>query len=113
MAFPLLSIAQMPGRQLHELFLLNVVLQLFDGVATRQVLTCWNEGNPLLRASMAVLGPEQALLLFKANACACLVLLRRSSSTRLAIVSLRVAAALYFVLSFVPWSRRLLSLALS
>lgn len=103
----------MPGRQLHELFLLNVVLQLFDGVATRQGLGCWNEGNPLLRASMAVLGPEQALLLFKANACACLVLLRRSSATRLAVASLRMAAALYFVLSFVPWTRRLLSLAWS
>jgi hypothetical protein len=41
------------------------------------------------------------------------VLLRRSSATRLALVSLRVAAALYFVLSFLPWTRRFLSLALS
>jgi len=101
----------MVGRQVHELFVLNVALQLFDGVATLQGLACWNEGNPVLRAAMAVLGVEQALLLFKANACAWLLLLRRSRAPRLALAALRGAAIAYISLSFVPWSTRLLSLA--
>ena len=74
----------MPGRQLHELFLLNLALQLFDGIATHHGLRSWQEGNPVIRAAMQALGNEQALLLFKAQACGWLVLLRRSPAPALA-----------------------------
>ena len=44
----------------HQLFLLNVALQIFDGVATYFGLTTrWNEGNPLLGAAMAQLGVDE------------------------------------------------------
>jgi hypothetical protein len=101
----------MPGRQLHELFLLNLALQLFDGVATLQGHACWNEGNPLIRSTMQILGVEHTLLLFKAQACGCLVLLRRSGAPGLAALGFRIGATFYLGLSFVPWMARFLSLA--
>jgi len=101
----------MPGRQLHELFLLNVTLQLFDGVATSYGLACWREGNPVIRAAIQVLGAEQALLLWKAQACGWLLLLRRSPAPAVAGPALAVGAGLYLGLSFVPWMWRFLSLA--
>ena len=36
-------------RTLHELFVLNVCLQLFDGVATYHGVAHWGEGNPIAR----------------------------------------------------------------
>jgi hypothetical protein len=103
----------MPGRQLHELFLLNIALQLFDGVATAHGLACWHEGNPVIRAAMQVLGAEPALLLWKAQACGWLLLLRRSAAPALAGPALAAGAGLYFGLSFVPWTTRFLSLVWS
>lgn len=100
----------MPGRQLHELFLLNIALQLFDGVATWHGLRCWQEGNPLIRAAIETVGAGQALVLYKAQACACLVLLRLSAAPMLAAWMLAGGAGLYFGLSFFPWMARLLSL---
>ena len=101
----------MASRQTHELFVLNLALQVFDGVATWQGIVHWQEGNPLVRSAMAVLGAEQALLLFKAQACGCLLLLRRSAAPALAGAGLASGAGAYFGLSFVPWMTRLLSLA--
>ena len=101
----------MAASRLHELFVLNVALQLFDGVATWCGVAHWPEGNPLVRAAMGVLGTQQALLLYKAQACACLLLLRRSAAPMLAVPVLRR----YFEelgLSFVPWMTRFLSLAM-
>jgi hypothetical protein len=103
----------MPGRQLHDLFLLNIALQLFDGVATVQGLASWREGNPVIRAAIQALGAEQALLLWKAQACGWLVLLRSSAAPALAGPALAFGAGLYLTLSFVPWMTRLLSLVWS
>ena len=53
--------------RLHQLFLLNLALQLFDGVATYQGLRHhWTEGNPIILASIPYLGTGATLLLFKA-----------------------------------------------
>ena len=100
----------MPGRQLHDLFVLNIALQLFDGVATAHGIACWREGNPVIRAAMQALGAEQALLLWKAQACGWLVLLHRSAAPALAGPALAAGAGLYLSLSFVPWMARFLSL---
>jgi hypothetical protein len=100
----------MTGRQLHDLFVLNLALQLFDGIATHHGLRSWHEGNPVIRAAMQALGPEQALLLFKAQACGWLVLLRRSPVPALAGPALVGGAGLYFALSYVPWMVHFLSL---
>jgi hypothetical protein len=40
----------MRAPQLHELLLLNLALQVFDGVATVHGVRCWDEGNPVAGA---------------------------------------------------------------
>jgi len=97
--------------RLHQLFLLNLCLQLFDGVATYQGLHWhWNEGNPLLVAAMPYLGVGMTLLLFKAKACGFLVVLRRLGDRPLVYESMVVLATVYTFLSFLPWMMRLVSL---
>ena len=96
--------------RLHEIFVLNVALQLFDGVATWQGHLLWGEGNPVLQTIMATLGVGATLLLFKAKACAFLVLLRRCWRHRAAYDALLAVALLYVSLSFVPWMARYVSL---
>jgi hypothetical protein len=100
--------------RLHQLFLLNVSLQLFDGVATYQGLRFnWAEGNPLLLASMPYLGVGTTLLLFKAKACGFLVVLRRLAGRPFVAESLVALATVYVALSFIPWMSRLMSLLLA
>ncbi len=97
--------------RLHQLFLLNISLQLFDGVATYQGLQLhWAEGNPLLAASMPYLGVGCTLLLFKAKACGLLVLLRRCGTRQFVPESMIALATVYTFLSFIPWLGNLLSL---
>ena len=96
--------------RLHQLFLLNITLQLFDGIATWQGVRLWGEGNPMLQASMAALGVEIAILLFKAKACVFLVVLRRCWRYREAHDALLVLATFYASFSFVPWMGRFVSL---
>jgi len=97
--------------RLYQLFLLNICLQMFDGVATYHgVRLNWQEGNPILLAAIPVLGLGQTLLLFKSKACLFLVLLRRVGSHTLVQVSLVAIATVYGLFSFIPWMARLLSL---
>lgn len=98
---------------LDQLFLLNLSLQLFDGVATYQGARIWGEGNPILFHSMAYFGVGVALLLFKAKACGLLVLLRRRGERPVIIASLTVVALCYGVFSFIPWMTRFLYLSLA
>ena len=94
----------------HDLFVLNVALQLFDGVASWQGVQMWGEGNPVLAGLMTMLGVEVTLLLFKANACGFLVLIRRCWRTQLSYDALIGLAALYTGLSLVPWTVHFVSL---
>jgi len=96
--------------RLHQLFVLNVALQLFDGVATWQGATLWGEGNPVMAVVMGSLGVGLGLILFKAKACALLVLLRRCWRHREAYDAMIVLAGCYGTLSFVPWMLRFISL---
>jgi hypothetical protein len=96
----------------HNLFLLNICLQMFDGVATYLgILGGAAEGNPIVAAAMTHLGLGTALLLFKAKACGCLVLLRRLGDTPLAVLALAGVAVVYVTCSFVPWLVQLWALA--
>ena len=99
-----------PESRLHQLFVLNVALQLFDGIATWQGVHLWGEGNPVMQVLMASLGVGLALLLIKAKACIFLVLLRRCWRYREAYEALVVLAAFYTWFSFVPWMARFVSL---
>ena len=60
----------MSTKRVHQLFLLNLCLQIFDGVATYEGLHHhWSEGNPILLQWMPFIGTGATLLLFKAKAC--------------------------------------------
>ena len=97
--------------RLHQLFLLNLSLQLFDGIATWQGLQLhWVEGNPILAASMPYLGVGCTLLLFKAKACGLLVLLRRCGARQFVPESMIALATVYAFFSFIPWLGNILSL---
>lgn len=96
--------------RLHQLFLLNLVLQLFDGIATWQGHFLWGEGNPVLLTLMEWLGVGFTLVLFKAKACAFLVVLRRCWRYREAYDALLVLAICYGTFSFLPWLVRFVSL---
>jgi hypothetical protein len=92
--------------RLHQLFLLNLVLQIFDGVATYLGIHLWGEANPLLAMLMSSFGAGLTLLLFKANACGFLVLLRRLGHHPLVADCLVVLATVYTFFSFIPWMVR-------
>jgi hypothetical protein len=97
---------------LYRLLILNVALQLFDGVATYQGLRLgFKEANPLLVAAFGLLGVGPALLLFKANACGLLVLLHRAAPRPIGVAVMRGLAAIYSVFSLGPWLGKFASLA--
>ena len=97
---------------LYRLLLLNVALQLFDGVATYQGLRLgFKEANPILVAAFGLLGTGPALLLFKAKACGLLVLLHRAAPRHVGVVVMRALAAVYCVFSLGPWLGKFASLA--
>ena len=95
---------------LHQLFVLNVALQLFDGIATWQGHWIWGEGNPFVHVMMTTFGVTLALALFKAKACAFLVVLRRCWRHQEAYDALRVLAVFYTSFSLVPWLVRFMVL---
>ena len=99
-----------PETRLHQVFVLNLVLQLFDGIATWQGVHLWGEGNPFVGFVMTSFGVGLALILAKAMASAFLVVLRRCWRHREAYDALIVLATLYTAFSFVPWMLCLVSL---
>ena len=98
-------------RGIFALVCLNLALQVFDGVATYiGVHAGMAEGNPLLGWALAHVGPGFALLLFKLQACACLILLWHVRRNRLAAPALVFSAAVYAVCSLAPWAAALATL---
>lgn len=98
-------------RGLAALVALNLILQVFDGVATYVGVhhAGFGEGNPLVAWAMNVFGTGPALWLFKLQACACLLLVwQLGTRSRLARPALVLTAALYAVWSVGPWSAALL-----
>src|SRR5262245_61484473 len=102
--------SQHPERGFVALLILNVALQVFDGVATYVGMRSgFHEANPLLAWSFEQLGTAPALFLFKLHACACLLLLWRLRGSRLAAPALGVSAVVYTICSFGPWTAALAS----
>jgi len=105
------ALRAMSTKRLHQLFLLNLCLQIFDGVATYEGLHHhWSEGNPILLQWMPFIGTGATLLLFKAKACGLLVILRRLGDQPFVHEALVMLATVYTFFSFIPWMTRLLSL---
>ncbi len=97
---------------LADLFAVNVLLQIVDGFLTYNALPLgFNEGNPLIGASMLTLGPATALLLFKAKACGLLILVRRGASPVFVARALQGTAIGYAFLAIIPWIGKLLAVA--
>jgi hypothetical protein len=87
-----------------SLFIFNLLLQLFDGVLTYQVVSIGvPEGNPLVRQAMIEWGAAWGLIYWKLLACVWLTLIftltyRRQSMT---IKAFTVTGAVYGSVSFV------------
>jgi hypothetical protein len=101
-----------PQVTLYRLFVLNMALQLFDGVATYQGLRVgFQEANPILIQAFALIGVLPTLVLYKAYACGLLVVLHRVTPARLGIPIMQGLAAVYCVLSLGPWLGKFASVA--
>ena len=108
-----LTQAGVPRSLFYDLFLLNIVLQLFDGMATYAgVQMGVPEANQLLCSTFVVWGVGPSLVLFKAFACGTLVLLYRKTGEDIGRPALMLLAAVYCGFSLLPWSVKLISLAL-
>jgi hypothetical protein len=89
------------------LVVLNLALQLFDGIAT---YLCWEqfgEANPLLQAGFAAWGAGPTLVVAKLAAASLLLFLARATHRKLVGIGLVFTLVLYTALSLVPWSIRL------
>jgi Domain of unknown function (DUF5658) len=108
-----------PGRpgstieiDVQELFAVNILLQITDGLLTYQALRFgFAEANPILNGSMATLGSGTALLLFKAQACGLLMLVRRNVPPVFGSRVLRCTAVGYVLAAVLPWIGKFLLLA--
>jgi hypothetical protein len=106
--------AREPRTLLYDLLLLNIALQLFDGMATYAGIHMGvGEGNRLLCNSFAIWGVGPSLIMFKAFACGVLLLLYRNAAEQIGRQALMLLAAVYCLLSLLPWWAKLLSVALN
>ena len=92
------------------LFVLNVVLQTFDALATYAGCQIgMAEGNPMVAYAMDCFGLGPGLALAKAIALALLGYLWLVRSNRLVPAALTVTATTYVAFSVLPWSVALLT----
>lgn len=99
---------------LGRLLLLNLFLQLFDGIATYQGLRIgFHEANPLLVAAFGHLGIGTGLLVFKAQACALLLVVYQTAPIHVGIPVMRMLALVYCLLSLGPWTGKFVHLAVT
>jgi len=88
----------------YRLLILNILLQLFDGIATYSGLHLGiHEGNPLLRSAFHLWGVVPCLLIVKAQACALLLFVYRIAGEELVRPALSLLAGVYSVCSLIPW----------
>jgi len=89
---------------LYYLLLLNLGLQIWDGLATYLgVQLGVPEGNPLLRGWIGGWGVGWAVVSSKIASCSLLMLLHSLGDLSMSRVAMTFTAGLYFSLSFVPW----------
>lgn len=102
--WPSLSLRQ-ADRLLFALLLVNVALQVFDGIATYSgIRVGFGEGNPLLAHAMDVFGLASTLIVAKLAACLLLGVLWVNRQSPLALPGLALTAAVYAGCSLGPWS---------
>ena len=89
------------------LIILNLALQMFDGVATYVGWQRFGEANPLLRAGFDAWGAGMTLVIAKILAVALILVLTRAGRPALVRVGLSFTLVAYSALSLVPWAFRL------
>jgi hypothetical protein len=89
------------------LIILNLALQVFDGVATYVGWQRFGEANPLLRAGFDAWGAGVTLVMAKIVAVALILVLARAGRPALVGVGLSFTLVAYAALSLVPWAFRL------
>jgi hypothetical protein len=91
--------------RLLGLLLLNLCLQVFDGVATYFGVTSgFGEGNPLIAAAFEHVGVGPALCMAKGYASGCLLLIWHLRGRSMLAVPALVGTALTYVMgSVAPW----------
>jgi len=90
--------------QVQTLVTVNLLLQVFDGIATYFGWERWGEANPLIVPLFQMLGPGLTLALLKSGACLLIVFLGRHGSPRLAPRGLLAVAVFYTFFSLIPWA---------
>lgn len=76
-------------RAAHRLFLVNIGLQVCDGLLTYYGLSLgFQEGNPLIQVTIDYWGPGWGIAIWKAEACGMFVLLRGLARYPAAVVAL-------------------------
>lgn len=109
----LAAVSQERNTLLRRLLILNVLLQIFDGVATYAGLQQGlREANPLLRSAFHHWGIVPTLLVVKASAYGLLVFVYRVAREQLVLPALAALAAVYSVCSLIPWLGMLLRVLL-
>ena len=102
---------QRPGRvrgTVAILVVLNLALQLFDGIATYVGWAQHGELNPILAAGFVRFGAGPTLLVAKVIAIMFVLVLATTPRRALAAIGLTITFTAYTALSLVPWSQRLL-----
>jgi hypothetical protein len=89
------------------LVVLNLVLQLFDGVATYIGWQQHGEMNPILSTGFAHFGAGPTLFVAKAIAILFVFVLAATPRRSLATAGLALTLTAYTAFSFVPWAQRL------
>ena len=89
------------------LALLNVALQIFDGVATYVGWQQHGEMNPILSAGFQRFGAGPTLVAAKLGAMLLVLVLATTPRRSLATIGLAITFTAYTALSFVPWAQRL------
>ena len=87
--------------------ILNLALQVFDGVATYVGWEQHGEMNPILSAGFDSFGAGPTLLAAKVIAIMFVLVLATTPRRSLATIGLGITFTAYTALSLVPWSQRL------
>jgi hypothetical protein len=96
-----------PQATIVLLIILNLALQIFDGIATYVGWQRFGEANPLLRAGFEVWGAGVTLVVAKIAAVALILMLARAGRPALVGVGLSFTLVAYAALSLLPWAFRL------
>ncbi len=95
----------------YQLLIANVLLQVFDAVATYNGIALGlKEGNPLLRAAFGFWGVGPTLLVLKSFGCTALAVVPMAMRLELAQGALGIVAGVYCSCSLIPWLAMFLTL---